>query len=115
MTKLDEDGFLNKLYEVVNKLASISKTQSYRFKKEWQENLHEFNQDPHLVRQIQVQKDKFLKDIDYRINVLNEVSLSFEDGFHTIKTLLTTLYHRYFNDSEKFYSDYSEYDRKVEI
>lgn len=113
MTKLDEQAFLDKLYEVVNKLAGISKTQSYRFKKEWEENLQEFSQEPHLVRQIQVEKDKFLKNIDYRINVLNEVIHSFEDGFHTIKTLLTTLYQFYFNDSKKFYNDFSEYDRKV--
>ncbi len=111
MTKLDGEGFLNKLYEVVFKLSGISKTQSYRFKKEWDENLIQLNKKPHLVRQIPVEKDKFLQDIEYRIKVLGEVRLSFEDGFHSIKTLLTTLYQLYFNDSKQFKEDFSNHDQ----
>ena len=111
MTKLDGEGFLNKLYEVVFKLSGISKTQSYRFKKEWDENLIQLNKKPHLVRQIPVEKDKFLQDIEYRIKVLDEVRLSFEDGFHSIKTLLTTLYQLYFNDSKQFKEDFSNHDQ----
>ncbi|MFX0017830.1 MAG: hypothetical protein ACFFAK_15660 [Promethearchaeota archaeon] len=111
MTKLDGEGFLDKLYEVVFKLSGISKTQSYRFKKEWDENLIQLNKNPHLVRQIPVEKDKFLQDIEYRIKVLDEVRLSFEDGFHSIKTLLTTLYQLYFNDSKRFKEDFSNHDQ----
>ena len=111
MTKLDEEGFLNKLYEVVFKLSGISKTQSYRFKKEWDENLKQLNKKPHLVRQIPVEKDKFLQDIEYRIKVLDEVRLSFEDGFHSIKSLLTTLFQLYFNDSKQFKEDFSNHDQ----
>lgn len=111
MTKLDEEGFLNKLYEVVFKLSGISKTQSYRFKKEWDENFIQLNKKPHLVRQIPVEKDKFLQDIEYRIKVLDEVRLSFEDGFHSIKSLLTTLYQLYFNDSKQFREDFSNHDQ----
>ena len=111
MTKLDEEGFLNKLYEVVFKLSGISKTQSYRFEKEWDENLKKLNKKPHLVRQIPVEKDKFLHDIDYRIKVLDEVRLSFEDGFHSIKSLLTTLFQFYFNDSKQFKEDFSNHDQ----
>ncbi len=111
MTKLDEEGFLNKLYEVVFKLSGISKTQSYRFEKEWDGNLKKLNKKPHLVRQIPVEKDKFLQDIDYRIKVLDEVRLSFEDGFHSIKSLLTTLFQLYFNDSKQFKEDFSNHDQ----
>ncbi|MFW9771675.1 MAG: hypothetical protein ACFFBY_02620 [Promethearchaeota archaeon] len=112
MTNLDEQGFLNKLYEVVYKLSGIAKTQSYRFKKEWDEYLKEINQSPHLVRQIQVEKEKFLNDIDYRIKILNEVKLAFEDGFHSIKTLLVTLYQSYFN-SQKFKEEFSSQDQLI--
>jgi len=111
MTKLDEKGFLSKLYEVVFKLSGISKTQSYRFKKEWDENLKQLNKNPHLVRQIPVEKDKFLQDNKYRIKVLDEIRLSFEDGFHSIKSLLTTLYQLYFNDSKQFKEDFSNHDQ----
>jgi hypothetical protein len=111
MTKLDEKGFLNKLYDVVFKLSGISKTQSYRFKKEWDENLKLLNKKPHLVRQIPVEKEKFLQDIEYRIKVLDEVRLSFEDGFHSIKSLLTTLYQLYFNNSKRFKEDFSNHDQ----
>ena len=113
MTILDEHVFLNRLYEVVSKLSGIAKTQSYRYKNEWDGYLKEFNQNPHLVRQIQVEKEKFLADIDYRINVLNDVRLAFEDGFHSIKTLLVTLYQSYFNDSKKFKQDFSSQDQLI--
>jgi len=113
MTTIDERGFLNKLYEVVSKLSGIAKTQSYRFKKEWDDYLKEFNQKPHLVRQIPVEKGKFLEDIDYRIKVLNDVRLAFEDGFHSIKSLLVTLYQSYFNDSQKFKKDFSSQDQLI--
>ena len=111
MTNVNEEIFLNKLYEVVYKLSGISKTQSYRFNKEWEEYLSSLNQKPHLVRQITVQKDKFLNDPIYRIEVLNTVKQSFEDGFHSIKSLLTTIYQLYFNDSKQFKEDFSNHDQ----
>ncbi|MFX1587345.1 MAG: hypothetical protein ACFFC1_04250 [Promethearchaeota archaeon] len=113
MTNVNEELFLNKLYEVVYKLSGISKTQSYRFNKEWEECLSSLNQKPHLVRPITVQKDKFLNDINYRIEVLNTVKQSFEDGFHSIKTLLHTLYHIYFEKSELFKNNYSKEDQLI--
>lgn len=91
-TKHVEDGFLNILYGVV---------------------LEQLNQKPHLVRQINIDKDKFLNDNDYRIEILNELVLSPEDGFHFIKSLLTTLYQSYFNNSKQFNEDYSNLDQII--
>ena len=91
-TKHVEDGFLNILYGVV---------------------LEQLNQKPHLVRQINIDKDKFLNDNDYRIEILNELVLSSEDGFHFIKSLLTTLYQSYFNNSKQFNEDYSNLDQII--
>ncbi|MFX0056676.1 MAG: hypothetical protein ACFE85_04745 [Candidatus Hodarchaeota archaeon] len=113
MTNVSEAVFLNKLYEVVYKLSGISKTQSYRFNKEWDESLSTLNQKPHLVRQIPVEKGKFLNDINYRIEVLNTVKLSFEDGFHSIKSLLNTIYHSYFEKSDLFKKNYSKEDQLI--
>ena len=111
MTELNEQEFLVKLYEVAYKLSGISKTQSYRFKKEWDDYLKEYESNPHLLRQFTVDKDKFLNDINYRIQILDTIRLSFDDGFHSIKSLLTTLYNFYLKDSSKFKKDFSEIDQ----
>ena len=111
MTNVNEEVFLNKLYDVVYKLSTIAKTQSYRFKKEWDENLKSLKEKPHLIRQIPREKERFLTDIDYRIKILNTVKLSFEDGVHSIKSLLKALYSSYFNDSDIFTSSFTEQDQ----
>lgn len=111
MTNVNPEVFLNKLYDVVYKLSTIAKTQSYRFKKEWDENLESLKEKPHLVRQIPVKKEKFLTDIEYRIKILNTVKLTFEDGVLSIKSLLNALYSSYFNDSDIFTSSFTEQDQ----
>jgi hypothetical protein len=113
MTNVSGELFLQKLYEVVYKLSGIAKTQSYRFKKEWDENFSSLNLIPHLIRQVPVIKDNFLKDIDYRIKVLDTVRLSFEDGFNSIKSLLKTLYNHYFIDSIEFKKDFNDQDQLI--
>ncbi|NVM34909.1 MAG: hypothetical protein HWN81_04890 [Candidatus Lokiarchaeota archaeon] len=112
MTEVSETEFLNKLLEVVYKLSTIVKTQSPRFKRKWDEYLKPFDDKPHLVRQIPLDKNKFLKDIDYRINILKNVEQATTDGFYSTKTLLKTLYGSYF-DSELFKKDFSEEDQQV--
>jgi len=111
MTNVNEEVFLNKLCDVVYKLSTIAKTQAYRFKKEWDENLESIKEKPHLVRQIPLEKERFLTDIDYRIKILNTVKLTFEDGVHSIKSLLNALYSSYFNDSDIFTSSFTEPDQ----
>ncbi|TET61929.1 MAG: hypothetical protein E3J52_00205, partial [Promethearchaeota archaeon] len=112
MTKVSETEFLNKLFEVVYKLSKIVKTQSPRFKKKWDEYLKPFDEKPHIVRQIPLDETKFLKDIDYRIDVLKNVEQATVDGFYSTKTLLHTLYSSYF-DSELFKKDFSEEDQLI--
>jgi len=113
MTNVNEEVFLNKLYEVIFKLSTIAKTQSYRFKKEWDENLESLKEKPHLVRQIPREKEKFLTDIEYRIKILNTVKLTFEDGVNSIKSLLNALYRSYFDDSDIFTSSFTEQDQII--
>lgn len=91
-TKDVEDEFLNILYGVI---------------------LEQFNQKSHLFPQINIDKEKFLNDTDYRIEVLKTIIFSFEDGVHFIKSLLTTLYQSYFNDSKQFKEDYSNLDQII--
>ncbi len=111
MTNVNEEVFLKKLYEVIFKLSTITKTQSYRFKKEWDENFESLKEKPHLIRQIPREKERFLTDIDYRIKILNTVKLTFEDGVNSIKSLLNALYNSYFNDSDIFTSSFTEQDQ----
>ncbi|HUW90253.1 MAG TPA: hypothetical protein VMV43_06985 [Candidatus Nanopelagicaceae bacterium] len=111
MTNVTSEEFLNKLFVVVYKLFTIAKTQSYRFKKEWDENFASLTEQPHLVRFIRAEKEKFLTDIDYRIKVLNTIKLSFEDGFYSIKSILSTLFHSYFKDSEIFTQNFIREDQ----
>ena len=112
MTEVSEKLFLDKLLEVVHKLSNIAKTQSYRYKKKWDEYLKPLNSEPHIVRQIPLDKKKFLDDINYRISVLKNVEQSVIDGFYSIKSLLQTLYNHYFN-SELFKKDFSEDDQII--
>ena len=112
MTEVSEEEFLKKLLDVVLKLSYIAKTQSYRFKKKWDEYLKPLNKKPHIIRQIPLDKNKFLTDIDYRIKILKNVENAIVDGFHSIKSLLQILYDTYF-DSELFKNDFSEEDQLV--
>ena len=112
MTSVNEKEFLNKLYEVVYKLSSIGKSQTYRFKTKWDEYLGSFGK-PHLVRSIVVDKKKFISDIDNRISVLKTVEQALVDGFYSIKTLLQILYNSYFNDSEQLLKDFSKSDQTI--
>ncbi len=112
MTEVSQEEFLHKLLEVVSKLSVIAKTQSYRFKKKWDNYLKPLNDNPHVVRNIPLDKEKFLNEIDYRINVLKNVEQAMVDGFYTIKSVLQTLYNQYF-DSELFKNDFSEEDQLV--
>ena len=97
MTEVSEEEFLKKLLEVVLKLSNIAKTQSYRLKKKWDDYLKPLNAEPHIIRQIPLNKQKFLTEIEYRIEVLKNVEQAIVDGFHSIKSILQTLYDSYFD------------------
>jgi hypothetical protein len=112
MTKVSETEFLNKLSDVVNKLSNIVKTQSPRLERIWGAYLGQLDKKPHLVRQIPLDKKKFIDDISYRINVLKNVEQATLDGFHSVKTLLQTFYGSYFS-SELFKKDFSKEDQLI--
>ncbi len=111
MTELSEKEFLKKLLDVVYKLKGIANTQGARFSVKWDEYLKPINPNPHKIRQIKLDKEKFIEDINYRINVLEDVDNAFIDGFYSIKSLLETLYHSYFTDSKLFKTDFSKEDQ----
>ncbi|MFW9899985.1 MAG: hypothetical protein ACFFDY_01700 [Candidatus Thorarchaeota archaeon] len=112
MTEVSEQQFLNRVCEVVFKLSKIVKTQSPRFKRKWDEYLGSLNKQPHIVRQITLEEDRFIKEIEYRISVLKNVEQATLDGFHSVKTLLQTLYGAYI-DSDLFKNDFSVEDQVI--
>ncbi len=113
LTELSEQDFLNRLYDVVYKLSTLAKTQSYRFKKIWDDYLKPLNDNPHTVRSIPLDKDKFLKEINYRIDVLKNVEQAMVDGFYSIKSFLQTVYNSYINDSNQFKNDFTPSDQLI--
>lgn len=114
MTTVTEKEFLTKLMNVVKKLEVLANTQGYRFKTKWKEYLNPVNDKPHLVRQIKLDKEKFIEDIEYRIKILKEVEQAFADGFHSIISLLKTLYSSYFQDDCKLFTkNYSKEDQLI--
>ncbi|MHA1291206.1 MAG: hypothetical protein ACTSQJ_00900 [Promethearchaeota archaeon] len=113
MTITTEKNFLNRLYEVVYKLSTIAKTQSYRFQKIWNNYFRDIKIKPHIVRNIPLEKEKFLNDINYRIEILKILTDSLVDGFYSIKSILQALYEHYFLDSEAFKKDFSEKDQLI--
>ncbi len=110
MTELSKKDFLQRLLDIVKKLSSIAKAQTFRFQQKWNDFLNEVEIKPHLVREISIEEEKFLNNIDYRINSLKNVSQTVIDGFYCIKTLIEALYKYYFN-SNTFKQKYSEKDQ----
>lgn len=110
MTEVNEKFFLERLYDVIRKLSGIAKTQNFRFQQKWNEYLSQIEVKPHLIRQIPLDKDKFISDIDYRIETLKIMSNAVADGYHAIKNLLKALYGEYFN-SKIFKTKYSKKDQ----
>lgn len=77
----------------------------------WKDCLGLINDNPHKIRQILFNEERFLNDINHRIEVLKTVELSFVDGFYAIKSLLETLYSSDFNDSKLLKDNFSEDDQ----
>lgn len=109
---MNEKEFIVRLYEVIYKLHIIAKTQIPRFIKELEMNFNYLPEIPSLIfHQYSVDKDKFLNDIDYRIETLEAVLLSFEESFNIIKLLLDVLYNYFFKDFQHFKKEYNERDQ----
>jgi len=113
MTNVCEADFLGRLYEVIKKLSVISLAQVARFRKIWAHYFASIDLKPHIVRAIPLEEEKFLNDIDYRIEILKTLEDSLVDGYYSIKSILQALYEHYFLDSELFKRDFSDEDQTI--
>jgi len=112
MTQISEQEFLERLSDVVGKLISIARAQGSRFEKLWEDLFVSLKSDHHKMRDIKFIGEKFLKDIDYRIEILKSLEISQIDGFYCIKSILETLYNYYF-DSDLFRNNFSKQDQLI--
>ncbi|MHA1282754.1 MAG: hypothetical protein ACTSQP_09650 [Promethearchaeota archaeon] len=112
MPVVSEQEFLERLADVVKKLAGIANTQSYRFKKIWDDYFGVLNTKPHIVRSVKVDKERFLQDINYRINVLKTLNNALIDGYYSIQSILKAFYGEYIN-SDLFKRDFSPEDQII--
>jgi hypothetical protein len=110
LTQISEGEFLEKLSDVVSKLISIARAQGSRFEKLWEDLFISIKADHHKMRDIKFIGEKFLKDIDYRIEILKSLEISQIDGFYCIKSILETLYNFYF-DSDLYRNSFSKQDQ----
>lgn len=106
---MNEEQILERLIETIKKLSNIGETQRYRFQEKWNEYLDQLDSEPHLIRKIPFDEERFRNDLEYRINTLKTISDAFVDGYYSIKSLLKALYHNYF-ESEEFKTRYSQKD-----
>jgi hypothetical protein len=107
------DIFLQKLFEVICKLSAISKTQFPRFKKLWDNYFSQYNLEPHIPRQIPLDKEKFLTDDDYKAKTLRITEKAAVDIFYSIQSIAKVLYNEFFSKSELLAKDFSEEDRII--
>ncbi len=107
------DIFLKKLYEVIYKLSSISKTQFPRFKKLWNNYFAQDVIKPHVPRLIPFDKQKFLKDDDNKAKTLRITEKAAVDIFYSIRSIVEVLYNEYFPNSELFIKDFSDEDQII--
>ncbi len=110
MSEITEKQFLDLLINLIGRLSHIAKTQRYRFRQKWEENFSQIDSKPHLIREIPFEKEKFMKDNEYRLKILKTVFNAFIDGFYAVKSLLETFYDEYFN-SKIFKKSYSQEDQ----
>ncbi len=108
-----EADWLERLYDVVKKLSTIALAQASRFKKLWDGYFSSIDVKPHSVRYENVEQEKFINDIDYRIKSIKNIEDSFVDGYYAIKSILQALYEHYFLDSDLFTKAFTEPDRTI--
>ncbi|MBD3352599.1 MAG: hypothetical protein GF364_14015 [Candidatus Lokiarchaeota archaeon] len=105
------DVFLNTLWEVLEKEASLIKTQMPRFNKLWTAYFKEFKLNPHQIRKFLPDNKKFFGSNKYKVAILKRLEASLIDAYYTIKDVVLTIFKGYFPNSNKFLSDIDEEDR----
>lgn len=106
-----DDLFILTLWRIIKKEQTFIHSQMPRFSKLWSEHLEQVEPSPHKIREIQVLRENFFGSDQKKIIILRKLELSLVDGYYTVKSVVETLFGKYFQDSELFLSKFKEEDR----
>jgi len=107
-----KDLFLSTLWEIIDKEINFIKTQVPRFQRYWNQSFSAIEPNPHLIQSFDAKKEEFYADDMYKVEILKKLEQSLMDGYYAVKTVVITLFHKYFKNSEQFLSTFSEEDRQ---
>lgn len=106
-----DDLFISTLWKIINKDKTFIHSHMSRFNKLWNEHLVDIEPSPHKIREIQVLRKDFFESDQKKIIILRKLEISLVDGYYTVKSVVDTLFGKYFQDSELFLSKFKEEDR----
>lgn len=109
------DIFLKTLWEILDKESNYVKTQVPRFNKLWGQFLIEIEPEPHQIHQLVISKQAFDESIQNKIQYLKDLEVTLIDGYYAVKSVVSTFFTKYFQNSPKFLTDFKEEDRESVI
>lgn len=105
------DLFLSTLWKIIKKDKTFIQSQMPRFTKLWGQHLAEIEPAPHTIREIPVSEEDFFESDQKKLIILRKLEISLVDGYYAVKSVVETLFRKYFQDSELFLSKFKEIDR----
>ena len=105
------DLFLLTLWKIIKKDKAFIQSQMPRFTKLWGQHLAEIEPAPHTIREIPVSKIDFFENDQKKLIILRKLEISLVDGYYAVKSVVETLFVKYFQDSELFLNNFKESDR----
>jgi hypothetical protein len=110
-----KDLFLSTLWEIIDKEINFIKTQMPRFHKYWNQYFIAIEPNPHIIQLFEANKDEFFDNDKYKVEILKKLEQSLMEGYYAVKTVVITLFHKYFQNSELFCNTFIEEDRHAVI
>jgi hypothetical protein len=106
---VEVDNFLRTLWEIISEQATTIKTQPQRLHKLWDQYWTKMNVELPPIRLIDLDKEKFLTDIPYRLDRVRTLQAAMGDGFQLIRTIVHSIYNKYIQ-TQLILEDYSQED-----
>ena len=106
-----DDLFLLTLWKIIKKDKIFIQSQMRRFTKLWGQHLAEIEPAPHKIREIPILEEDFFESNQKKLIILRKLEISLVDGYYSVKSVVETLFVKYFQDSELFLNNFKESDR----
>ena len=95
--KISTDNFLKTLLEIIREKSSIIKSQIPRLQKLWFQFWGNDQFELKTIRSVVFIEEKFITDLNYRIEVVRNLQYAMNDGFFVIKSIIEPIFNIYFN------------------